>query len=306
MRNILFIILTFLSSVALKAQTITVNDDELKRCLATDYPSLMDLADSSLIVSAANNHNDKVICNGYDIHDLDVLSEFTSAWEINITGANLTDVEALQQMTSLSKIIFMEGSLDALPDLTGLTNLSFVNVEKMGMKEFPILGESIEGLILSDNEISSVSIDKNYPNLEQLILNRVHLNNITGFDNIPAVKKLYLGGNNLTSLPSLAPLTLLEELQLWSNQLTEIEGISSGNNLTELTLSNNEFRDLPELNGAQPSKIGLVANYFTFEDLLPIIDWNDLTTTPEAYNMQWTQGTTNSILMIKMVIQTVR
>lgn len=293
MKNIALYIILLLLCVSTWAQSIVINDAELKRCLVTEYPLLMN-PDSTMDKASANNFNNQVVCKGYAIEDVSTLSEFTQAWEVYLEGAKLTDLSPVLNMQNLSKLVFLNCEIAVLPDLSPLTNLNYLDVESCGLQNFPTLNSSMITVILKNNIFETVNINKNYPELTQLLLTGNRINSIQGFEHTPMLKKLFLGGNQLTELPSLEALDSLEALHLWSNQLTEIQGLENKPNLTELTINNNQFETLPNLGSTKPTNYSITANRLTFEDLTPLLSWFNFAGNTSEYAKQANQGSAQS------------
>lgn len=276
------------------AQTTPINDEGMKTCLINEYPSLIDFSDSSLIVANANAHNAPVICHGYDIQDISIVSEFTQAWEINLTEAHIPYPQSLTDMVNLSKIVFLDCEIDSLPDLSALLNLNYLDVRSSGLKIFPRLNSNIKNILLTNNAITNVDIRTEYNQLKQLLMNTNEISSFSGLENISNIEKLYLGDSELNSLPSFESLDSLQELLLFSNNLNEVIGLDNKPNLQIVNLSDNNFDKVPEFVNSQPSSLNISANNLTFEDILPLTADVAFLSTPSLYQKQRVQGTSDT------------
>lgn len=156
-----------------------------------------------------------------------------------------------------------------MSETTGTLNLS-----NYGLTSIPSVVAKMDwlhSLILTNNQITDISLLKSLPKLESLYLSSNQINNIeaVGFlknlnfldlnnnsvSDISPVKNLrltylYLHQNNIESIPDLSALAeSLSELDLSTNKITNIEGLEKLGRLSILNLSQNQIRQIKGLTG---------------------------------------------------------
>ncbi|MDE0689658.1 MAG: leucine-rich repeat domain-containing protein [Candidatus Poribacteria bacterium] len=128
--------------------------------------------------------------------------------------------------TSLTNLYLNNNSVSAIPNLSGLTNLIYLDLAHNSITAIPTnLPTSLTNLHLSNNRITEI------PDLFGTSLT-----------------DLYLNDNSITTIPTNLP-TSLTILYLAGNSISDISGVSGLTSLTGLYLSNNRITEIPDLSG---------------------------------------------------------
>ena len=294
MRFILLYIAILLSCTTLTGQDIIISDPGIKQCFIDNYASLIN-SDSTLNKSLANNYDQEIICENYQINDISILSEFSKVWNVHLENLNTNNLSYFLQLTNVTNIIIKNSTITALPDLTSLKKLNYLHIINSGITSIPPLNDSIEVVWVSENDIPSINLNKNYPALTELLLDKNNIVSITGLNNAPNLRLLFLGGNALSTLPSLENLDSLERLQLWGNYLSTLKGLNDKPNLYDLNISNNDFTQIPYFNSRTLTYFDINSNLFTFEDILPLLEWEGFPDNSPNYHIQKNQGVAKTI-----------
>ncbi|WP_175560431.1 leucine-rich repeat domain-containing protein [Thermophagus xiamenensis] len=202
----------------------------------------------------------------------------------DISGSLSSDIEKLTNLDTLN-LYSNNFSGNLPPEIGSLTNLTFLALDYNNFSgELPgSIGNlsQLNYLYLSSNKFSG-EIPQEIGNLTNLIALNLRYNDLTGeipetIGNLINLETLELQYNELSgTIPeTINDLTSLEYLNLASNNFTgTFPNISNLSQLYYLAISNNNFTELPYLSGsiASISKLYLQYNYFTFEDLEPLMD----------------------------------
>ena len=195
--------------------------------------------------------------------------------DTSMSAAQVTDLLTNLPKTYLQELRLMQNDLDGLQiGSSTFTFDQFTNLIKLRITESAIgtqtaetiinnLPNGIQLLFLNSNNIRTVPVFPNYPNLGFIY---VHINPLSSlpdnvFDNVTSVRGLALSFAELESLPEgvFDELAQLYWLYLGSNNLADLrDGVFDNNGfLNEVYLDNNRFSRLPD--GLFDNNPGLVA-----------------------------------------------
>lgn len=114
------------------------------------------------------------------------------------------------------------GCLSDFPDLSGLTNLKFLQIKYGNMNLDKI---------------------KTCKSLEELVINNTFIQNVNFLSEINGLKKIDLSNNRINDIYGLLRKTMLSELKLGYNDLIDISPLSDLSALQHLELNNNKLSD---------------------------------------------------------------
>ncbi|MCP4521287.1 MAG: hypothetical protein GY827_06300 [Cytophagales bacterium] len=286
--NILF----FLSLSASWAQVI-VEDTGLKQCLNDNYSTLMK-DDSTLDTALTHKYQGKLTCTDYTIGNIGALIEFPQLSELTLNNVTINDWTPVLEMSSLRKLDIVNADLpNTTPDFSALSSLENIKISNANLTEVPTLKNTIQSVILLDNQIQGeVKFEEPFNDLIRLTLTSNQITSITGLANLPNIKELLLGNNQLTELESVENNTSLEILRVYGNFLTHpVKGLESISSLKELNIRNMGYQDMFDVPNIESlEKVIVNNNQFTFEDLLPFLEYSNFPVAFEEYQFQRTQG----------------
>lgn len=115
-----------------------------------------------------------------------------------------------------------------LVDLKYLTNLEYLDAQKLGIKDITVITKlkKLRVLYLQRNNISDISALKKLTKLEVLSLNGNKITDLKSLSKLTTLEKLYLKENKITSVTLLKGLTNLKELYLGGNKITDYSPIN--------------------------------------------------------------------------------
>ena len=170
------------------------------------------------------NEIGKILDRGGQISlDIDKLKLFTNYTKLDLTGQNLTTLEAVEGLTKLEKLILRDNKI-TLEDEKSQNILESMSI--------------LNSLDLSKNKISSISAINNLHNLKQVELtgNDVDLKEIE--DIISQLDVLKISTNTLKTIKN-CDVTKITKLNILASELNELVDLSTFINLKELDLTNN-------------------------------------------------------------------
>ncbi len=256
-------------------QTYVISDTNLKQCIITKDPALLN-ANGDLIIANAANATGEFYCAGDGVSNVDGLQFFTGITELNIGHNPLTDVSAISNLSQLVVLKLDNCELSSVPSLNDFSALEHLDLFNNNLILVPNLPENsrLTGLNVSQNFLTQ------YPDLsKQSLLEYINLSRNNGlktiitYNNLTAVKEFsaYLCG--LSDFPDVSMMTNLETLNIGYNNLTTIPDLSANQNLVTLYANNNSlvsFEDLSSINTLE--KVRLYNNYLSYEDLEPLLN----------------------------------
>lgn len=135
---------------------------------------------------------------------------------------------------------------------------------------------NLELLVLSNNQITSLTPFASLTSLESLWLSNNQIIDLTPLAGLTNLTTLQLGNNQITDLTPLAGLTNLENLGLFGNQISNLRPLSRLTSLHTLDLHINQISDLSGLeNLTNLENLGLYTNQIS--NLAPLARLTNLT-----------------------------
>jgi len=262
--------------VIINAQNISIPDPNFLAFLKKEYSSA--IKNDSLVVDKAKSIDGTFDCSGKNIQSLEGIQYFTSLEVIKANNNGLTWVPDLSGLKDLTRLELTFNALVTPPNISNLKKLRTLFLYNNNLTYLPDLSENTA--------------------LVQIIASNNFLTTLPNLDNLVNLKKIDVGNNQLVALPSLEKLTLLEELTIWKNQLQNLPDlqnnvklikinagtnniattpdVSKNINLEEFSLDRNLLTQLPDIsNLTRLKKVEFHLNYFTFEDFIPLLDYPD-------------------------------
>ena len=211
MKNYLFIIATFITSVNLLSQTTYVPDDNFEQTL---------------------------IDQGYDSGALD---DYVPTANINVItildigGKNIADLTGIEDFTALTDLYCWVNNISLL-DMSGNPNLVYLEARENQITTVNVSSNpNLEFLRLDTNNISSINLSSN-PNLETLSLSNNNLSNIDLTSNLN-LGILSIHNNTGLSSVNISANTQLIELYINKTNISSLN-LNSNINLVNLDISN--------------------------------------------------------------------
>ena len=173
---------------------------------------------------------DGIGISGNPITNLAPLARLVSLERIDAWRTPITDFTPLAELPRLSWIEFgNEGSIEAIPTLTGLNALRRLQIDATNISDLSPLSEltQLEWLRLVNNTISDVA----------------------PLANLKRLKHLNLDANIISDIAPLAELSRLEILYLENNVISDPSALIGLKNLERLDLRNNAISDFSSLEG---------------------------------------------------------
>ncbi len=146
---------------------------------------------------------------------IEPVANIISLEDINLSGAQVTDISPLQKLTNLKKLNLHYHSFIDITPLASFTNLEELN--------------------LISTKISSIEPLRNLKNLKILFLYDTYINDIEPLRNLINLQGLYISSTMITNLEPLKELTNLESLTIDEVQNAGIMFLKSLPNLQILT-----------------------------------------------------------------------
>lgn len=203
----------------------------------------------------------------------------TQITELDLSNANITDVEGIQNFTEIRKMNLAQNKIKTANQLrympymqelimndnqlknsynfiNNLYELKILNLSSNGITDLIHLNTlyenamnngyslKIEYLYLNSNEIESISILSKLNTLKELRLRDNRISEITELKDLTKIGVLDLSINRISNIEPLQKLINLNKLYLDNNQLTNIDVVTNFNNLSVLAITSNKINDL--------------------------------------------------------------
>lgn len=156
--------------------------------------------------------------------------------------------------------------------------LSYLAIDKVNK----IKNNSLEILILSNNNLTYISGLGFLPNLKTLDVSDNQINIISGLENISSLTIFRASNNQIPEITGLENLVNLIELTLSNNQISIISGLSNLNSLTGLTLSNNQISIISGLSNLN----NLVVLNLSNNQISSLLSMSNILDLPSLNNIQ--------------------
>ncbi len=196
------------------------------------------------------------------------ITDFEMAFlsELEAPNANIRDLTGLELATSLtslnlgtefvSRVGYVNSNhISDFSRLSGLTNLTRLDLSGNSISDLSALSDAISGLIrlerlyLDNNSISDVSALSGFTRLERLILYNNSISDLSPLSGLTNLEQLYLENNSISDVSPLSGLTNLAWLGLSANNISDVSSLSGLPNLIRLFLYNNSMSDVSSLSG---------------------------------------------------------
>lgn len=131
-------------------------------------------------------------------------------------------------------------SMSQISGRTELTSLSLVNCE-LESSDIDALGSltKLESVDLSDNNITTISVLSNLPELKYVFLTHNNIDDISPLTSLTKLLVADVSQNSITELPDFSKATMLESLYLAKNKISDLSSIHTMPNIITLDISYN-------------------------------------------------------------------
>jgi hypothetical protein len=218
MKKILFIFSVWLYIGGARAQTASVPDSSMLKCLKSAFARTID-SNNRLIIAKAGNAQGTLQC----------------------INQGITNAEGLQYFTGLSQVVLNDNAISSLPDLSSMKSLAWLDLSNNQLSQIPNLNKltSLQGLFIAMNKFALLPRLDSLKNLTAL---DASLNNISQFPVLPKINQiqtLNLNDNQLSTLPDTIYLGKLRKMWLYDNGLTfsELSKLSTLKNYDTIFVS---------------------------------------------------------------------
>ena len=205
--------------------------------ITNDYQEVVfDDPKMELMVRAALNKNVGVI----RVKELENVVSLSNA---GIDGylRTLSDLELMPNLKEFyieneTKLI----SMSQISGRTELTSLSLVNCE-LETSDIDALGSltKLETVDLSDNNLTSISVFANLPELKYVFLTHNNISDITPLTSLSKLLVADLSQNSITELPDFSKAPMIEALYLAKNKISDLSSVHTIPNIITLDVSYN-------------------------------------------------------------------
>jgi len=170
-----------------------------------------------------------ITSSGNPIKDLAGLDKCVALAELNISGAELSDLGPLRSLMNISSLTLTNDRIKDISPLSGMTQLQYLDINDNQIADLmPLAGlRSLNTLSLSNNKVADLSPLKNATRLWSL----------------------YLAGNQITDLKPISSLKGLSSLDLARNRIKDLSPLEGITSLRFLSLEGNPVTDLAPLVG---------------------------------------------------------
>lgn len=203
-----------------------------------------DITDLSLLQKMPNLHY--VVLDYQQIYDISPLQDLDLI-NLSLCGNPITNLDALQDQTTLTRLYLSEtgvSSLEALAGCSALSTLdcSYTAVSSMrSLDSLPIYSLHLTGSPIAD-----------YESLSVLPLQELHLSHVSPKDygylaNISSLQNLSIVDSNIVSLNDITVFSHLSILNVTNNLIADLNGLEQFTDLTRIYLVANPITDLSAL-----------------------------------------------------------
>ncbi len=172
--------------------------------------------------------------------------ENVTALSNNGIDGHLRTLSDLELMPNLKEFhIENETKLISMSQLSGRTELVSVSLVgcELDSSDINALGSltKLQSVDLSDNNITSISVISNLPELQYVFLTHNNIEDISPLASLSKLLVLDLSQNGISELPDFSGMQSLEALYLSKNNLSDLSSIHTASNLVTLDVSNNSI-----------------------------------------------------------------
>ena len=191
----------------------------------------------------------KILDRGGQISlDIDKLKLFTNYTKLDLTGQNLTTLEAVEGLTKLEKLILRDNKITLEDEksqniLESMSNLDLLDLSKNKISSISAINNlhNLKRLELTGNDVDLKEIEDIISQLDVLKISTNTLKTIKNCD-VSKITKLNILASELNNLVDLSTFINLKEIDLTNNaNITNFDEISKIYTLQKLTLSNNKL-----------------------------------------------------------------
>mgnify|MGYP006277382023 CR=1 FL=1 len=209
----------------------------LNNNLISDLTPLKGFMDDNLrILEVAHN----------PVFNQEIVSNLTSLERLNLAATGLDDIRILTGLTNLTDVNL---SSNAITDISAFEEIELTKLEKLDLSDNMIdsieevvwfFDESLREFNLSKNNISDINFVQGLDNLEILDLSDNDIINIKVLTLVPTLKELYLKNNQIGAIQDeFADMDKISILDFNNNQLVDIEILRHMGGLTYVDLGDN-------------------------------------------------------------------
>ncbi|MFR5313249.1 MAG: leucine-rich repeat domain-containing protein [Clostridia bacterium] len=191
----------------------------------------------------------KILDRGGQISlDIDKLKLFTNYTKLDLTGQNLTTLEAVEGLTKLEKLILRDNKITLEDEksqniLESMSNLDLLDLSKNKISSISAINNlhNLKRLELTGNDVDLKEIEDIISQLDVLKISTNTLKTIKNCD-VSKITKLNILASELNNLVDLSTFINLKEIDLTNTaNITNFDEISKIYTLQKLTLSNNKL-----------------------------------------------------------------
>ena len=172
-------------------------------------------------------HLSGITSRGNPIKDLSGLDKCTALAELNISGAELSELSPLSSLLNISSLTLSNNRIKDISPLSGMTQLQYLD--------------------LSDNQVSDLMPLAHLSSLNTLSLSNNRVANLSPLTNATRLWSLYLAGNQITDLSPISRLKGLSSLDLSRNRIKDLSPLAGITSLKYLSLEGNPLSGLAPL-----------------------------------------------------------
>jgi internalin A len=164
---------------------------------------------------------------GNPIKNLTGLDKCTALGEINISGAELSELGPIRTLLNMASLTLRNDRIKDISPLSGMTRLQYLD--------------------LDDNQIADLTPLAGLTSLNTLSLANNKVADLTPLKNATRLWSLYLAGNQITDLHPISGLKALSSLDLTRNRIKDLSPLTGLTGLRYLLLEGNPVSDLAPL-----------------------------------------------------------
>lgn len=241
--------------VNIEAQTVVINDSNLKACIETELGT-------TNIDSLEMSNITRLDCRNMQINDLSGLEYAPNLQYLNLSGNQINDITVLSGLTNLSYVQLYDNQINDLSSLSKHQKLRQLLVDNNKITSLEPLKnvDSLMILSVNDNSISSLTPIASLTNLRELNIINNNVRTLAPTSGLENLDTLRTENNKLVDVKTLASNSNLKILYLDNNQIESLEGLENLSNLSTLSVQGNKLTSLKELKNLTNLKILNVSN----------------------------------------------